>query len=207
MAGSNVHVPDQLPGADREEDTRQPLQELATSVGLVSGPGDKLHNSPLQTDSSLFLSPNEAVVNSSIISGEEPSDVDQYASPSSTPSEHGSNATRLQLVGSEATSAAVNNDTGPPSPTSSVSAEPFSDTRSCTRFCHRHIDQQTDTLTAHRLLRRHPAARSCLFRLMGYPTISVKTVPYWSPPARVPCCRAIHPCDFRHRRPLNLWRW
>ena len=175
------------------------------TVGLVSGSGT--HNSPLQTDSSLFLLLNEAAVNPCTISGEEPPDVDlrQHASSSPTPSEQGSNSSRLQLVGSEATNTAMNNDTRPPSPTPSVSAEPFSDTRSCTRFCHRHIHRWTDTLTAHRLLRRHPAARSCLFRLMGYPTISVKTVPYWSPPAQFPLRRATLPYEFRHCRPMNLW--
>lgn len=66
-----------------------------------------------------------------IASGEESLDVDarQYASPSPTPSEHGSSVGRLQLHASQGTNAAINNDTRSPSPVSSGPSESFLDTR------------------------------------------------------------------------------
>ena len=74
---------------------------------------------------------DEVAENPSVIDGEEPPDVGvrQYASSSPTPSEHGSDASRLQLHASKVTDTATNNDTRPPSPVSSVSAEPFSNPR------------------------------------------------------------------------------
>ncbi|KAH0834849.1 hypothetical protein J3R83DRAFT_10471 [Lanmaoa asiatica] len=136
----------QHPGADRENAARQPLEgpdrtsppPIVESTGPLGGPGDELHNSPLQTESSLSLPlqppmppqvehVSEATANPCVINGEESPDAGlrQYASPSPPPSEHGSE----QLHASGATNTAVNNDTRPPSPVSSVSAEPFSDTR------------------------------------------------------------------------------
>ena len=140
----------QSPGADREDVARQPLEEFAgaplSSVveigGPSSGPGDEFHSSPLHTESSLSLSPQpsmpaqvelvaEVAGNPSVINEAEPPDVSlrRYASPSPTPSEHGSNASRLHLQASKVTDIATNNDTRPPSPVSSVFAGSFSNPR------------------------------------------------------------------------------
>ena len=148
----------QSPGADREDVARQlleepdraPLSSIVEIGGPPSGPGDELHSSPLQTESSLSSSPqppmpprvehvDEVAENPSVIDGEEPPDVGvrQYASSSPTPSEHGSDASRLQLHASKVTDTATNNDTRPPSPVSSVSAEPFSNPRYCLLSRHR----------------------------------------------------------------------
>ena len=136
----------QSPGADREDVARQlleefdgaPLSSIVEIGGPPSGPGDQLHSSPLQTESSLSLSPqpsmppqvellDEVAGNPFAINREEPPDVvRQHASPSLTPSEHGSDASRLQLQASEVTDTATNNDSRPPSPVSSVAAGSFS---------------------------------------------------------------------------------
>ena len=142
----------QSPGADREYVAQQlleepdcaPLSSIVEIGGPPSGPGDELHSSPLQTESSLSSLPqpsmppqvellNEVTGNPSVINGEEPPDVGlrQYASPSPIPSERGSDASRLHLRASTVTDAAIDSDTRPPSPVSSVSAGSFSNPRYC----------------------------------------------------------------------------
>ena len=147
-------------GADREdvapqlleEPDRAPLSSIVEIGGPPSGPGDELHSSPLQTESSLSSSPqlsmppqvellNEVTGNPSVIDGLEPPDVGlrQYASPSPTPSEHGSDASRLHLQASTVTdAAATDNDTRPPYPVSSVSAGSFSNPRYTSSHHRRH---------------------------------------------------------------------
>ena len=117
-------------GADRED---QPLEELDRAPlssgvdigGPLGGPGDELTSSPPQMELSLPSSTqpvmppqvelvDDAAANTSEINGEQPPDVAlrQYASPSPTPSEHGS--------ASKVTNTTANDDTRPPSPLSSV---------------------------------------------------------------------------------------
>ena len=136
--------------ADREDVAPQlleefygaPLSSVVEIGGPPSGPRDELHNSPLQTESSLSLSPQPSMPpqielvdgvagHSSVINREELPDVGvrQYTFLSPTPSEHGSDASRLQLQASKVTDTATNNDTRPPSPVSSVSAGSLSNPR------------------------------------------------------------------------------
>ncbi|KAG6379708.1 hypothetical protein JVT61DRAFT_10237 [Boletus reticuloceps] len=125
--------------SDREDTMRQqleefehaPLSSVAEIGGPLGGPGGEPQSTPLQTESSLSLSPqppmppqvkyvdDEGTGNPSIINGEE-------ASPSPTPSEHGSDTSRLQIPASKVTITATNNDTRPPSPASSDSGRSFS---------------------------------------------------------------------------------
>ncbi|KAN0085922.1 hypothetical protein V8E55_007056 [Tylopilus felleus] len=128
-------------GADREGTAGPPLEELDhaplssnVDIGPLGGPGDEPHSSALQRESSRSSSPqppmppqvehvDEVAGNTN---GEESPDVSlRHASPSPTPSEHGSNASRL--LASKTTISATNNDTRPPSPVSSVSAGSVSD--------------------------------------------------------------------------------
>jgi hypothetical protein len=122
----------QSPGADREEFDGAPLSSVVEIGGPPSGLGDELHSSPLQTESSLSSSPqptippqvehvDEVAGNSSVVNREEP--------PSPTPSEHGSDGNRLQLLASEVTDTATDNGTRPPSPVTSVPAGSFSNPR------------------------------------------------------------------------------
>jgi hypothetical protein len=121
----------QSPRADREDVARQPEFDGATLSSIVeiggppNGPGDEFHSSPLQTESSLSWLPqpsmppqvehvDEVAGNLSVVNREEP--------PSLMPSEHDSDANRLQLLASKVTDTATYNDTRPPSPVSPVSA-------------------------------------------------------------------------------------
>jgi len=136
---------EETPGTNRDDTVRDSCEELDRApvvvVGQPGGPGDEIHNSPVQTESSLCSSPQQSMppvgsvneVDANVLGagGEEPPDAGIRAnvSPSPTPSEHGSNinVSQVGLHASGITHAAINNDTRPPSPVSSVSAEAFSD--------------------------------------------------------------------------------
>lgn len=113
-----------------------------SSIVETTGPSEEPRDGSFQMESTLPLSPqppvpsqvehaNEAVGNPCIVNEEVSPDVGvrQYASPSPTPSEHGSNVSRQQLHASQGTNTATNNDTQPSSSVSSVSSESFPDAR------------------------------------------------------------------------------
>lgn len=160
-----------------EEFDGSPLLSVVEIGGPLGGPRDEFHSSPLlQTESLLSLSTQpsmpaqvehvvEVTGNPSVINGV---GVRQYTSPSPTPSEHGSDASRLQL---QVTDTATNNDTRLPSTVSSVSAGPFSNPRYYLLTMVYMFGRLTP-LTALRRIR--PAIWSCMFRPIGYPTIAVR---------------------------------
>ncbi|KAF8434789.1 hypothetical protein L210DRAFT_3648903 [Boletus edulis BED1] len=115
--------------ADREDTMRQQLEALLPSDaeigGPLGGPGGEAQSTPLQTESSLSLFPlphidDEAAGKPTIVNGED-------AFPSPTPSEHGSDTSRIEIPASKVTITATNNDTRPLSPASSDSTRSFSD--------------------------------------------------------------------------------
>ncbi|KAF8136921.1 hypothetical protein EV363DRAFT_642341 [Boletus edulis] len=114
--------------ADREDTMRQQLEALLPSDaeigGPLGGPGGEPQSTPLQTESSLSLFPlphiDDEAGKPTIVNGED-------AFPSPTPSEHGSDTSRIEIPASKVTITATNNDTRPLSPASSDSTRSFSD--------------------------------------------------------------------------------
>ncbi|KAG9311707.1 hypothetical protein JVU11DRAFT_7945 [Chiua virens] len=130
-------------GLPSEQPDFVPPPPVMQSIVPLGGPCDG-DNSPSRTRTSLFLSPQPPMPaqiehisepgEACVISGEQPLDrldvdVRHYASPSPTPSEHGSDVSRMQVHTTGITNAAINNDIRASSSVSTVSADSsFSDT-------------------------------------------------------------------------------